>query len=262
LFILVAKAIAYAAPMLTDRQAFFASQFLAAALAVFATQSLCRRTSDPRLTYFGLALTALMLGPTFQYYTSYDFGIVFFYALCLTLLFSRNYSAYAVAAAVGTLNHELIMFLMLLSGGIALAQGRSWIWSLGFVLLQLALYSAIRSALFWWMPVELAWLPGKVWVNIDRLVHVQYLLRTAVLFSWFALAIALGARRATVEVRCAILLLPLLLGMTLLVGQINEARQFVAFIPVATVLFMGAFADQSVGPGAPQAAAPRGLLNN
>ena len=193
LFILVAKAIAYAAPMLTDRQAFFVSQFLAAALAVFATQALCRRTSDARMTYFGLALTALMLGPTFQYYTSYDFGIVFFYAACLTLLCSRNYSAYAVAAAVGTLNHELIVFLMLLSGGIALAQGRSWIWSLGFVLLQLALYSAIRSALFWWMPVELAWLPGKVWVNIDRLVHVQYLLRTAVLFSWFALAIALGA---------------------------------------------------------------------
>ena len=133
-----------------------------------------------------------MLGPTFQYYTSYDFGIVFFYALCFTLLSSRSYMAYVVAAAVGTLNHELIVFLMVLSGVIALAQGRNWIWSVSFVLLQLALYTAIRSALFWWMPVELAWLPGKVWINIDRLVHVQYLWRTAVLFAWFAIAISLA----------------------------------------------------------------------
>jgi hypothetical protein len=243
LFILVAKAIEYAAPVLTERQAFFASQFLAASLAVFATQAWCRRTSNVRMTYFGLALSAVMFGPTFQYYTSYDFGIVFFYALCLTLLSSRSYLAYAMAAAVGTLNHELIVFLMVLSGGIALAQGKSWSWSIGFVLFQLALYAAIRSILFWWMPVELAWLPGKVWINIDRLVHVQYLWRTAVLFAWFAIAIAFGARRVSVEIRCAILLLPLLLGMTLFVGQINEARQFVAFIPVATVLILAALRD-------------------
>ncbi len=243
LFILVAQAIEYAAPVLTERQAFFLSQLLAAVLAVFATQAWCRRASNVRMSYFGLALTAVMLGPTFQYYTSYDFGIVFFYSLCLTLLSSRRYSTYVVAAAVGTLNHELIVFLMVLSGGIALAQGRTWIWSVGFVLLQLALYAAIRSVLFWWMPVELAWLPGKVWVNVDRLVHVQYLLRTIVLFAWFSIAIALGARRATLETRCAILLLPLLLGMTLLVGQINEARQFVAFIPVATVLLLAAIRD-------------------
>ena len=35
--------------------------------------------------------------------------------------------------------------------------------------------------------------------------------------------------------------------MTLLVGQINEARQFVAFIPVATVLILAAFHDSEPG---------------
>ena len=49
--------------------------------------------------------------------------------------------------------------------------------------------------------------------------------------------------------------------MTLLVGQINEARQFVAFIPVATALFMAAFANESVGPGAPQAVSTHGPLD-
>jgi hypothetical protein len=244
LFILVARAIEYATPGLSERQAFFASQLLAAGLAVFATQAWCRRTtSTPLFYFFGLALTALMLAPTFQYYTSYDFGIVFFYAFCLTLLSAKRYMLYVVAAAIGTLNHELIVFLIVLSGVITRAQGKTWTWSICLVLIQLVLYTAIRSALFWLMPVELAWLPGKVWVNIDRLVHVQYLVRTAVLLSWFGIAIALGARSAAVEVRCAILLLPMLIGMTLLVGQINEARQFVAFVPVATVLILACFRD-------------------
>jgi len=261
LFILVARAIEYAVPWFSQRQAFFASQFLAAGLAVFASQAWCRRTTSTPLSYFGLALTALMLAPTFQYYTSYDFGIVFFYALCLTLLCARRYTLYVVAAAIGTLNHELIVFLMLLSGVIARAQQRTWTWSIGLVLIQLALYTAIRSALFWLMPVELAWLPGKVWVNIDRLVHVQYLVRTAVLLSWFGIAIALGARSAAVEVRWAVLLLPMLIGMTLLVGQINEARQFVAFIPVATVLILAYFRDLGAsGPDVHPEASVRGAM--
>jgi hypothetical protein len=261
LFIWVAQALAYVIPAFSERQAFFASQFLAISLAVVASQAWCRRTTSAPLSYFGLALTALMLAPTFQYYTSYDFGIVFFYALCLTLLSARSYAIYVVVAAIGTLNHELIVFMMVLSGVIARAQSRTWTWSIGFVLIQLVLYGAIRSALFWLMPVDLAWLPGKVWVNIDRLVHVQYLLRTAVLMSWFAIAIALGGRRSTVEVRCAILLLPMLIGMTLLVGQINEARQFVAFIPVATGLLLSCFREFGCGgiDDRPQTVAPEAV---
>ena len=247
LFVLVARAIQCAIPSLSDRQAFFSSQLLAVVLAVFASQAWCRCVATRPLAYFGLALTAMMLAPTFQYYTSYDFGIVFFYALCLTLLSSRMYVAHVAAAAVGTLNHELIVFMMILSGCIVRAQGARWSWTIGFVLIQLALYGTIRSALFWWMPVEFAWQPGKVWINIDRLVHFYYLARTAVLLSWFAIAIALGTRSAATELRWGILLLPMLIGMTMFVGQINEARQFVAFIPVATALILVRFEDLTAG---------------
>jgi hypothetical protein len=250
LFIFIARAIQYAIPTLSDRQAFLGSQLLAVFLAIGALQAWCKRVVPTQLCYFGPALAGMMLAPTFQYYTSYDFGLVFFYSLCLTLLSQGRYVAYAAAAIIGTLNHELIVFMMVLSLGIARSQGQTWRWAIGFLLIQLALYAAVRNLLFWLMPVDLAWLPGKIWINVDRLVHFEYLRRTAVLMSWFALAIALGSRSAPAEVRWMILLLPMLIGMTLLVGQVNEARQFVAFIPVATVLLLARFKDGTADEGA------------
>ena len=55
---------------------------------------------------------------------------------------------------------------------------------------------------------------------------------------WFLAAGCLGFRRAPQDLRRATILLPLLLGSTVLVGQINEARQFVAFIPIAIGLIL------------------------
>jgi hypothetical protein len=250
LFVLIARAFQQVLPALSDRQALLASQVLAVFLAIFALQGWCKRVAPARLSYVGLALAGMMLAPTFQYYTSYDFGLVFFYSLCLTLLSQRRYVAYVAAATIGTLNHELIVFMMVLSFGIAHSQGQTWRWAIGFVLIQLALYAAVRGVLFWLMPVDLAWLPGKIWINVDRLVHFEYLRRTVVLMSWFAMAIALGARWAPAQVRWMILLLPMLFAMTLLVGQINEARQFVAFIPIATVLLLARFKDGMIDEGA------------
>ncbi len=241
LFVAVAWAFKEAFGGLSQNQAFLLSQLTAAVLAAFAMQAWCRRVAPASLSYFGLTLMGVMLVPTFQYYTFYDFGIVFFFALCFTLLKSRNYAAYVAAAAVGTLNHEIILFMMLLSGCIARSHGMSWSRVVGFVLLQLSLYASIRGILFWSMPVDIAWLPGKFWINIDRLVHVDNLACTAVTMSWFAIAILTGFRSAPLELRWGVALLPMLIAMTLLMGQVNEARQFVAFVPVATGLFLAKF---------------------
>lgn len=223
---------------ITPKQAFNVSQMLAAVLAVLATQAWCRRLASREVACFGTALMGLMLAPTFQYFNFYDFGIVFFYALCLTLLSVRRYGAHVAAVALGTLNHELILFMIPISAVIALTQGMSWRKVLGFLVLQLAAYAAVRGVLFWWLPVERAWLGGKIWINLDFIVHVHYLTGTIVLMGWFAIAILTGFRAASPEQRWSIVLLPMLLAMTLLVGQINEARQFVAFVPVAAGLFV------------------------
>jgi hypothetical protein len=238
LFVGAAWGLKSLAPELSYRQAFLVTQAAAAVLAVWATQAWCRRVASLRACALAGPVAGMMLVPTFQYYTFYDFGIVFFYALGLLLLHDRRYLAFVLLGAVGTLNHELMLFLMLLSGLLVRAQGESWRFAIGLVAAQLALYAVVRGVLFWLMPVEIAWLPGKIWLNVERLVHLDYLRRTAALMCWFVLAIVVGARAAGAPLLCAIALLPLLWGMTLLVGQINEARQFVAFVPVATALLL------------------------
>jgi hypothetical protein len=52
---------------------------------------------------------------------------------------------------------------------------------------------------------------------------------------WFGMAL-LGMSFAPPFLRKAVAILPMLIGIALLVGQINEARLFLAFVPVALPL--------------------------
>jgi hypothetical protein len=255
LFVGAAWAVKALVPDVSYRQTFLLTQAAAAALAVWATQAWCRRVVPTRACVFAGPLLGMMLVPTFQYYTFYDFGIVFFYALGLLLLHDRRYLAFVLLAALGTLNHESMLFLMLLSGVLARSQGASWRYAIGFVAVQLAVYAAVRGLLFWSMPVDIAWMPGKIWLNLERLSRLDNLHRTAALMLWFVLAIVAGAPAASPQLRWTIVLLPVLWGMTLLVGQINEARQFVAFVPVATALLLVGYARLERQPEAPGARA-------
>jgi hypothetical protein len=60
---------------------------------------------------------------------------------------------------------------------------------------------------------------------------------TVLLFVWFATAL-FGLPYAPRLLRRAVAVLPMLIGLTVLVGQLNEARQFVAFAPVALALLV------------------------
>ena len=65
----------------------------------------------------------------------------------------------------------------------------------------------------------------------------MFLWKTLILFAWFGVS-ALGLVDAPSFLRKATVLLPLLIGITLVFGQLNEARQFAAFVPVALALIM------------------------
>jgi len=180
------------------------------------------------------------LAPTFTYFTFFDIGIVFFYAAGLTMLLQGRRAYYLILISLGVLNHENILLLIIVSAVICYGEKR-W---LAFVALQLSLYLAIRAALFHLIPVPRAWQHGYVWVNIDLfLFKPAALVSTVLLFLWFVFALFIARASAPVALRRCTILLPLLLGIAILVGRLNEARLFDAFLPIAVVLILRGFGD-------------------
>lgn len=238
LFVLVARAFQVLHPTLSDLNAFLLSQCVAIVLAMIAIRKWAELFIRKDLAFFSQVLLTAILVPTLRYFTFYDIGIIFFYSLGLTLLFKRQTTAYVAMVGLATLNHELILFLIFTSAFLYFEgrPTRKWI---AFVAAQLIVYAAIRTTLFQLMPVSRAWAQGNVWVNIEYiLVKRRDLADTAALMLWFAVAGFCALRPVHPGLKKCTILFPMLLGMTLLVGQLNEARQFDAFIPVAIALIL------------------------
>jgi hypothetical protein len=217
----------------SDLLAYFVSQVVAIVLAMWAVLRWAEVFVARETALFAPVLATLMLAPTIAYYTFYDFGIVFFFAIGLLLLLRGRFAAYLAVLAIGTLNHELILFLIVIAALLTHDRYPRSRW-LGFIGSQLLIYMAVRVGLFLAIPATRAWVPGNVWRNIEYLAVRQHALaNTLVLFIWFALAMFFIVRYGPGALRRCLWLLPLLLAMTLLVGNLNETRQFVAFIPVA-----------------------------
>ena len=147
--------------------------------------------------------------------------------------------------AIGTLNHELILFLLCVSG-IKLLFEKKFRLLMQVSAAGLALYALIRLALFTALPADRAWSPDRVLLNIQRLVDepVYVLMSLLPLMTIFIVSL-IALRRADRNIQYSVVLLPMLFLMTFLFGQFNEARQFVAFIPVATCLLITLVAPEN-----------------
>lgn len=181
-----------------------------------------------------------MLMVTITYYTFYDIAIVFFYTICLTALFQRRFVPYLVFFGLGTLNHENTLLLIPVFIAIYFDSDLPRVRFLTLIALQGLIYGTIRLLLFYFLPASRAWAPGKFRFNLDLLLHHPWPLFVTLysLIFWYVIA-ALGMKPApTALKRSALVLMPLLLLTTLLFGQLNEARQFNAFMPVAIALIM------------------------
>jgi hypothetical protein len=179
---------------------------------------------------------ALMLIPTFGYYTFYDVGVVFFTTACLYLLFRQRYLAYLLVFLLAILNHEVVLLLVPVFAAVAfdaMPRRRLLVW----ILVQLAGYAAVRLLLFRFLPAPAAWSSGKLWMNVNFLVNRPgpvAAAAAAVLFWWAAAAV--GIPHAPPRLRRCLILAPLLVAMAVLVGQINEPRLMNSFVPVVLAL--------------------------
>ncbi|MEO7497439.1 MAG: hypothetical protein ABIT83_09475 [Massilia sp.] len=245
LFVLPALALRAIFPAMPVLDAFLWSQMLAAALALWAVRRLASLFIRPDLAFVAQPLLLLMWAATLRYYTFFDIGIMFVYALALYYLLAGAQRPYLLVFAVGTLNHESTLFLVLLSAAV-LCRRIQPIRLLRLLLLQLLLYCAVRAVLFALLPTHAAWESGKPAYNLFLLTHrpQELLINLGPLLLWFGLA-SFGLRQAPAPLRWCLLLLPCLLVMTFLVGQLHEARQFDAFIPVAAALIASILADAS-----------------
>jgi hypothetical protein len=186
---------------------------------------------------------SLMLFPvlvlTTSYHTFYDVGIVLFYTVGLYCLAVGRTRWYLVAIGAATLNHENILLLIVLSGMLARPWRPTAVYDWRFVAVQVALHAAIRGSLFYLLPETRVAAMGNVWINLHLLSTglqgSRSLVETAVLVVWFGTALA-ALPFAPPFLRKAAIVLPMLVAVTLLVGQMNEARQFLAFVPVAIAL--------------------------
>lgn len=220
---------------------FFVSQLLAIILVMHSMRKWAALFVPRDVAVTAQLLLVAMLVPTFSYRTFYDIAIVFFYTMCLWLLFKRRWAAYLLLFTVGTLNHEVALLLVFPATAIAHGSGMARWRLLSFVVLQVVAYAAVRGALFYFLPVSRAWSGGRVWTNLEMVFHFyerpNQLIETAILWVWFSGAF-LAIKRAPKDLWRAVVLLPVLLIVIGLFGRINEARLFNPFIPVAIGLIL------------------------
>lgn len=201
----------------------------------------CRRFGDPEVAVLAPTLLIPFLFALADYYTFYDLGIILFYTIGLTLLLEKRTFAHLFLVPVATLNHENFLLLVLVSGLLHNPFRPNTAFDWRFVALQLVLYTLTRATLFVLLPVHRFSEFGKIWINLHYLseaaTNPTILWKTLLLFVWFGVS-ALGLVGAPTFLRRASVLLPLLVGITFIFGQLNEARQFAAFVPVALALMM------------------------
>lgn len=238
LLLFPAQALLYVAPSLPYLHAFIFSQMLAVFAALWAVQRFSALFIREDLAFVGQFLTLMMWAPTIKYYTFYDVAIIAVYALALRFLLTGRLLPYLLVFTIGTFNHELTLFLVGISALVLFGQIKLPKLA-GFLALQMACYGAVRLLMFTVLPVRSAWEGGKPALNIDFLLHQPVLIVMSLgpLLLWYAVA-ALGLRSAPVALRWCVALLPCLAVMTFFVGQLNEARQFNAFIPVGVALMV------------------------
>lgn len=218
-------------PSLTYLQCYFLSQIPPILLAVFVIGRWSGLFIGRSLGWIGQPLLVAIMGPTLSYYTFYDFSIVFFYGLCLLLLYERRYVWFAIGVGVATFNHENALLLIVVAALETFLRNRrvcAWL-----TLSSLFLHLAARFVMQYAFPSGRI-VDWHLWTNlVFPLIHPRLVLVgvVAVVFWW--VAVALCWRGAEPFLHVAAILFPLLAATNFVYGQVNEARVFDASIPVA-----------------------------
>ena len=224
-------------PSLSYLRCYLLSQLVATGAAMYLMGEWCVIFFGSRYRALGQVLLAATIIPTIMYFTFYDIAMVFFYTLCLILLYRQRYLLFAMALGVGTLNHENTLLLVLVAA-VVLYGTAPLRTALLVPVSSLLAWVAVRLAVLHFMPAQ-GHFEMHIWTNLlDIAGPSQGVLKSAgiLVFWWWAAAV--GMRRADPFLRRAAVLLPALTLVTSIVGKFLEARQWDAFLPVGIALLL------------------------
>lgn len=239
LFVWLAKAFQAAVPTLSPLRCFYASQVIASLLAIYAVGRWSALHIGSSLAWLGQLLAVILISTCLTYRNFYDIGIVFFYSCGLIALYRRKYFWFAVVVTVGTLNHENILLLIPVAAFLLYDAEPPRVW-LSVVVAALAGHLLARAVMQWLIPFHKHF-DWRIWSNMTK----PFLLPREMAYSLLALGgwYALGLMSLTAydkRLRRLLILFPMLFGVTFLVGQFHEPRQFNAFIPVLIAVLLSA----------------------
>ena len=242
LFVWLAKAFQAAVPTLSPLRCFYASQAVAALLAIYAVGRWSALHVGESLSLLGQMLAVIMISTCLTYRNFYDIGIVFFFSCGLLTLYHRKYVWFVVVVAVGTLNHENALLLVPTAAFLLYDAEPRRVW-LPVVAASLAGHLLARAAMQWFIPFQTHF-EWRIWSNMTKpflfpqRIEMGYSLLA--LGGWYALGL-MSLPACDKRLRRLLLLFPMLFGATFLFGQFHEPRQFNAFIPVLIAVLLTAF---------------------
>jgi len=239
LFVWIAKAFQMMVPRLSDLHSFYLSQFVAAFLTMYALGQWSILQIGKTCSWVGQVLGVLMISTCFRYRDFYDVAVVMFATCGLMAIYTRRYWLLVPVVLIGTFNYEGLLLLIPLAAYVAYREDppKKWIPPVTATLLA---YCVVRFSLQAAIPFarQVDW---RIWSNMTE----PFLWRREMIFSIFALAgwyavAAMSVRRSDPRLRPLMLLLPLIVAVTILFGQLIEPRQFNAFIPVLVAVILSA----------------------
>ena len=237
LFVWVAKAFQLAAPSLSPSRCFYASQAVAALLAIDAVGRWSAFHVGESLSSLGKVLAVILISTCLSYRNFYDIGIVFFFSCGLLALFRQKYVWFVVVVTVATLNHENALLLIPTAAFLLYDVEPRRVW-LPLVAASLAGHLLVRAAMQWLIPLQKQF-DWRIWSNMTKpfLLPMQMMFSLIALGAWYALGL-MSLQACDRRLRRLLILFPMLLGVALLVGLFYEARLFNAFIPVLIAVLL------------------------
>jgi hypothetical protein len=239
LFVWFADAIHAVHPSLSPLRCYYVSQVVAAFLALYAVGQWTALHVGKALGSLGQVLAVILISSCLTYRNFYDIGVVFFFSCALLALYRRQYVWFVVIVTVATLNHENALLLIPTAAFLLFDSEPRRVW-LAVVGSSFVGHVLARAALQHLIPFQtnLRW---TLWGNFTRFFLLPRGLAFFVLAlgGWYLLGL-MSLSACDKRLRRLLLLFPMLLGIDLLVGMVNEPRMFNAFIPVLVAVLLTA----------------------
>ncbi len=202
LFVWLAKAFQTAVPTLSPLRCFYASQAVAALLAIYAVRRWAALHVGETLSSLGQVLAVIMISTCLTYRTFYDIAIVFFFSCGLLALYRQKYVWFVVVVTAGTMNHENALLMVPMAAFLLYDAEPRRVW-LPVVAASLAGHLLVRAAMQWLIPFQthFSW---RIWSNMIKpfLLHHAMAYSLLALGGWYALgliAVLLSAFRRMLD---------------------------------------------------------------